>query len=234
MEITTDKRFIITGAGGGIARTVIPAFAEAGARLVLTDLHLEAVHEVACGRDAIALEADLTDQASVRSMVDAARHRLGGVDGLIHTTGGFAAAPAEESDAELLETMLALNLRTLVLTVGAVLPLLLEEGRGFIAGFSAAPGWDRSAGGGMAVYAAAKAGVAAYLHALQAETAGRGIQTAVVYPMGVVDTPANRERMPDADRSTWIGPVAIARALLVAAVSGPSGQVRDLPIFPPG
>jgi hypothetical protein len=51
----------------------------------------------------------------------------------------------------------------------------------------------------------------------------RGISAAVVYPMGVVDTPGNRGAMPDADRSAWIDPAEIARGLLAAVwVPGPT------------
>ncbi|HSN54563.1 MAG TPA: SDR family NAD(P)-dependent oxidoreductase, partial [Candidatus Sulfomarinibacteraceae bacterium] len=87
-------------------------------------------------------------------------------------------------------------------------------------------------GAGMSVYAAAKAAVAAFLHAVGEEAGDRGVSTAVVYPMGVVETEGNREAMPDADRSGWIDPAEIARALLVAAVSGPRGRLTELPIFP--
>jgi NADP-dependent 3-hydroxy acid dehydrogenase YdfG len=165
-------------------------------------------------------------------MVAEAQDRLGGVDGLIHTTGGFAIAAAVDNDSGLYQRLFDLNVRTLVVTTAAVLPVLLEQGHGFLAGFSAAPGWNRSSGAGMSIYAAAKAGVAAFLHAMQDEVGPQGVTSAVVYPMGVVDTHANRKAMPDADRSTWIDPTEVARAILFAAVSGPRGRLTELPIFP--
>jgi NAD(P)-dependent dehydrogenase (short-subunit alcohol dehydrogenase family) len=119
-----------------------------------------------------------------------------------------------------------------VVTAGAVLPVFLEQGRGFVAAFSAAPAWHRSGGAGMSAYAAAKAAVAAYLHAVQAEAGEHGVSTTVVYPMGVVDTPGNRQAMPDADRSSWIDPLVIGQALLLAAATGAGGRIGDLPIFP--
>lgn len=234
MNVTTDGRYVVTGAAGGIAAPVIRVFAEAGARLALVDLDLEAVRERSRDIDAVALEADLTDPDATAAMVERARDRLGGLDGLIHTTGGFAMAPAHESGADLYQKMFDLNVRTLVVTAGAVLPLFLEQGRGFLAAFSAGPGWYRSGGGGMSVYAAAKAAVAAFLHAVQDEAGERGVSTAIVYPMGVVDTPGNRSSMPDADRSAWIDPLEIGRALLLAAAGGPRGRLRELPVFPAG
>ena len=232
MQITTDGRFIITGAAGGIAGAVISTFAEAGARLALVDINHDEITERARAHDALAIETDLTDPAAVGEMVDDVREAFGRIDGLIHTTGGFAMAEAESTDEDLYDTLFDLNVRSLVITAAAVLPVMLDQGRGFIAGFSAAPGWYGSGGAGMTVYAAAKSAVAAYLRAVGEETADRGVTTAVVYPMGVVDTEGNRASMPDADRSAWIDPAQIARALLFAATSGPRGRLTELPIFP--
>jgi len=232
MEITTDRRYIITGAGGGIAGDIIKIFAEAGARLALVDISSELIERRAGACNGFAITADLTDPEATSSMVAEACDRLGGIDGLIHTTGGFATAAAVDNGPELYQRLFDLNVRTLVITTAAVLPPMLEQGRGFLAGFSAAPGWLPSSGAGMSVYAGAKGAVAAFLHAIQDEVGAQGVASAVVYPMGVVDTYANREAMPDADRSKWIDPVEIGRAILVAAVSGPRGRLTELPIFP--
>lgn len=84
----------------------------------------------------------------------------------------------------------------------------------------------------MSLYAAAKAAVAAYLHAVDDELAEKGVRTAIVYPMGVVDTPANRTNMPDADPSEWIDPEEIAGALLFAATRSHRAKLSELPVFP--
>lgn len=232
MEIRTDGRFIITGAGGGIAESIVSAFADAGAHLALFGLHLDGLRERADANGALAFAADLRDADALAPVVAEATRQLGGLDGVIHTTGGFAMAPADQPGVDLYERMFDLNMRTLVVTAQAVLPGFRRQGRGFLAAFSAAPGWHRSGGAGMSLYAAAKAAVASYLHAVQDEFSSDGISTAVVYPMGVVDTPGNRAAMPDADRSTWIDPSEIARALLFAATRGPRGRVTDVPVFP--
>lgn len=232
MQITTDGRFIITGAGGGIAESIVATFAAAGARLALVDIGLDRLRDRALQHNALAFEADLTDPATVGAVVSAAVEQLGGLDGVIHTTGGFAMAPADEPDLALYQRMFDLNVRTLVVTAQAVLPLFRKQGHGFLAAFSAAPGWHRSGGAGMSLYAAAKAAVASYLHAVQDELGQDGVTTAVVYPMGVVDTPGNRHHMPAADRAGWIDPQEIAQSLLFAATRGRRGRLTDLPVFP--
>ena len=85
----------------------------------------------------------------------------------------------------------------------------------------------------MALYAAAKAAVATYLRSLDAELGGTEIRVTVVYPMGTVDTPANRKSMPEADPMSWINPDEIGEALVYAASRSPQGRVLELPIFPP-
>ena len=234
MQTVEGRRFLITGAAGGIAGPVARVFADAGARMALVDRNFDVVRSRAEDLGGVALGADLSDPAAVQRMVEEAAQALDGIDAVIHTTGGFAMQPAHESGLDLYQRMFTVNVQTLVLTFGAVLPRMLEQGHGFLAAFSAGPGWHHSGGAGMSVYAAAKAAVAAYVHAVQEELGDHAIRTAVVYPMGVVDTPGNRESMPDADRSSWIDPVEIGHALLFAASRGGRGRVGDIPVHPVG
>jgi NAD(P)-dependent dehydrogenase (short-subunit alcohol dehydrogenase family) len=90
-----------------------------------------------------------------------------------------------------------------------------EGGR--IVNVAAVPVLDGRRGGGMVAYAMSKAAVGMLTEALAQETAADGIWVNAVVP-GILDTGANREAMPDADRTTWTGPgdVAEAIAFLVA------------------
>jgi NADP-dependent 3-hydroxy acid dehydrogenase YdfG len=233
MDIECDGTYIITGGGGAIAGHIARTFRDAGARLALVDLDHGSVDQRAAELDALALTADLTRFEDVEEMIEKATSELGTVDGLIHTTGGFAMAPAAESSPEHYDHLLNLNLRTLFNTCRVILPHFLERRSGFLAAFSAAPGWHRAGGAGMSIYAAAKAAVSAYVRAVDAELASKGIRTVVVYPMGAVDTPANRRSMPEVDPSTWIDPEEIARALLFAASREHRGRLEEIAIFPP-
>jgi NAD(P)-dependent dehydrogenase (short-subunit alcohol dehydrogenase family) len=107
-----------------------------------------------------------------------------------------------------------------------------EQGEGFIAGFSSEPAWHGE-GPGAPLYAAAKSAVATLLRSLDGELGGTSIQVSIVYPMGVVDTPANRHAMPDADPEHFIDPAEIAETLLHAAGRSMRGRLLELPIFPP-
>lgn len=231
MHLTTDSVFILTGGSGAIAGAVAHVLHSAGARLALVARDREVVGQRASQLQSLPLVADLSDFHDAVRVVSETVEHYGRVDGLIHTVGGFAMAPAAETSPELFERMLGLNVGTLFNAARAILPHFLEQDRGFIAGFSAAPVWNRN-GAGMTAYVAAKGAVAAYLRALDDELAGTGVTTAVVYPMAAVDTPRNRREMPDTDPSGWVDPRAIGEALLFAALRGPRGHLLELPISP--
>jgi NADP-dependent 3-hydroxy acid dehydrogenase YdfG len=232
MQTVQGRVFIITGGGGAIARPIARAFAGAGAKLALVDRTVEHGAEAAAEVGGVAIGADLGRAAGAAEMVAAARARWGRVDGLIHTVGGYASgALAEVAEAQY-DQMFDLNVRTLFHAVRAVLPSLAEQGGGFLAAFSSEPA-RTGAAPGASLYAAAKSAVATLLRSLDGELGAAGPDVAIVYPMGAVDTPANRRAMPDADPARWIDPAEIAAAILFAATRGPRGRLTELAIHPP-
>ena len=230
MEIRTDGAYIITGGAGGVAGGIADVFRDAGARLALVGRTEATVRERAGRVGALPLGADLTSLDEARRVVDETRRAYGRVDGLIHAAGGFDMGPADAPDAGLYARMFDINVRTLFCAVSAVLPGLLAQGAGFIAGFSTGAVWTGSTKPGMTLYAAAKAAVWMYLRSLDAEVGPRGIRVAIVYPVGSIDTPRNRSDMPGTDPSRWIDPAEIGAALLFAGTRGPRGRLLELPI----
>jgi NADP-dependent 3-hydroxy acid dehydrogenase YdfG len=232
MQALQDKVFILTGGGGAIAGAIAQAFARAGARLALADAYQTTIAERAQELGGRAFVANLTHYPDAEMLVRQVKAQFGRVDGLIHTVGGFAYAPVKDSEPNLYDRMFDLNMRTLFYMTRAILPELLEQKDGFIAGISAAAAWH-GVGPGVALYAAAKAAVATYLRSLDAELTGTAVRVAIVYPMGAVDTPANRKEMPEADPMAWVDPAEIGESLVFAASRSPRGRVLELQIFPP-
>jgi len=226
------KVYILTGGSGAIAGAIAQSFAEAGAKLAFVDTQAGAADERAKELGGMSFVANLTRYPDVEALVRQVKGKMGRLDGLIHTVGGFAAVPVKDSDPALYDRMFDLNMRTLFYMTRAVIPELLLQKDGFIAGIAASAAWN-GAGPGAALYAAAKAAVATYLRSLDAELSGTEIRVTVVYPMGTVDTPANRKSMPDADPMAWIDPAEIGNSLVYAASRSPQGRVLELPIFPP-
>lgn len=221
---------LITGAGGALGSATARAFADAGWQLALFAYDdAEAARLREAHPDALVTLVDLTNEASARSGVNEVHERFGDVDALLAIAGGFAMTAAHETSMDDLEKMLALNVKTLFTSVRAVLPGMLQAGHGFILGISAAAA---DAGGAhMAPYAASKAAVAAYLRAVRSEVQTKGIAVTTLYPMTALDTPANRDAMPDADPSAWIDRDELAATMLHAAERGLRGQVSELRVF---
>jgi NAD(P)-dependent dehydrogenase (short-subunit alcohol dehydrogenase family) len=226
------KTYLLTGGGGSIAGSIAQAFGAAGARLALVDSSAEQVNTRAAQLGARAYGANLNDYEATLTLVNHVMADLGPIDGLIHTVGGFTMGPLAETEPKAFDRMFDLNVRTLYHAVRAVLPHLIQRQQGFIAGISAAPAW-RGSGPGMALYGASKEAMASLLRSLDGELKGTQIQVAILYPMGTVDTPANRAQMPAANPETWIDPDEIAQTLLFAASRSNRGRLLEIPLFPP-
>lgn len=227
-----QRNVTITGAAGAIGSVVAQRFAEAGWRLGLIDYSTERVAELRQEfPDARSVSADLTDEKAARHAIDAIESDVGPVNVLINIAGGFAMQPAEDATADDLAKMHQINFVTLFNTTRAALPAMKERGKGLILGVSAAAALDGAPGA--ALYAAGKASVAAYLKSLHGELREDGVRTSVVYPMGVVDTAANRQAMPDGDPETWIARDEIADSMLHLATRSPRGHVCELKIYAP-
>ncbi len=223
----SGKVYVVTGGSGAIAQPILRAFVRVGARLVVADFDAEAAAAAVGG---MALKVDLSHPEGGAELVRAARERWGRIDGLIHTVGGFAMGRAHEGEPALYERMFDLNVRTLWHSLRAVVPALIAQGEGFICGFASEPAWTGAAPG-TALYGAAKAAVSHLLHSLDAELRETGVRVAVVYPMGAVDTPANRRDMPSFDPARFIDPEQIAEAIVFAATRSQS-RMLELPIWP--
>lgn len=216
---------LITGGTGGLGSAVTNAFLGAGWRVVVPW-----VVEAELGRlgthDRLELvRADLFDQADVAACAErAAADEHAPLAAVVNLVGGFAmGGRLHETPIEDFDRMLRINLRPTYLVTQAALPHLIAAGGGSVVCVSA-----RAAANpfpGASGYITAKAAVSALVGALAAEYGRDGVRVNAIMP-GVIDTPANREDQPDADRSGWVRPEKIAETILFlcghngSAVSG--------------
>lgn len=175
--------------------------------------------------DVAAFGADLDEENSALSAITAADERFGHPAALFNLAGGFTVRPATESGMSDIDAMLAKNFRSAVVATKAVLPSMRARRSGFVLAVGA--GAARQVAPGRTAYAAAKAALAAYFRSLSAELKGSGIGAAIVHPMGTIDTPPNRQAMPNADFSTWISVDAVVGAALYL-MGSPSPGAGDL------
>jgi len=211
-----DRHVVVTGGTGALGTAVVAALVEARAVCHVPYLvAAEAEHFPLRDHPKVKLVAgiDLTDEAAVARL-------YGGVPALwasIHLAGGFAmAAVAKTTKAELMK-QIDLNLVTAFLSCTAAVNAIARTGAGGrIVNVAARPALEWRSGAGMAAYMASKAGVAALTVALAEEVAKSGILVNAVAP-SIMDTPANRAAMPQADYAAWPKVEEVAATILFLA-----------------
>ena len=187
------KVCVITGAGGGMGADAAIRFREEGAQVAVADVDGAAAEKVATEVGGLAVQVDVSDEASVEAMYAAAVERFGGFDVLYNNAG---ISPAD--DASILETGLdawervqAVNTRGVYLCCKHGIPHLLARGGGSVinvASFVATMGAAVS----QVSYTASKGGVLALSRELGVEFAARGVRVNALCP-GPVNTPLLKE-----------------------------------------
>jgi NAD(P)-dependent dehydrogenase (short-subunit alcohol dehydrogenase family) len=221
---------LVAGGTGALGAAVLDELVESGYPVTATwvvDQERERVEQQFEGRSGLALvQADLMDTEAVDDAVGGVE-RLGAVVNLV---GGFSMpGRVHESGIEDFEQQLRLNLRPGYLLAQAGIPRMIENGGGSFVGVSARPALQPFAGA--AGYITAKAGVLAFIRALDAEYRNEGVRSNAILP-SVIDTPANRRNQPDADHSKWVPPQQIAKVVrfLVSDESAPTSGAA-LPVY---
>lgn len=193
---------VVTGAAGFLGVAVCATLAERGLAVIGVDLALAAP-----GADRMARfigGIDLTDETSAAKIAQA----LGDAPlyGFANIAGGFAWETVAGGVLATWDRLYAMNVRTAFIATRALLPAI-RTAQGAIANVSASGSGKAEAG--MGPYAASKAGVARLTGALAAELKDDGVRVNAVIP-SIIDTPANRADMPDADPGRWVAPAALA------------------------
>ncbi len=212
-----NRTVIVTGGTGALGRAVVGALLAAGARCRLSYLH---DREAAAFpyREGVTLvgPCELTSEADVDRL-------YAGVENLwasVHIAGGFAMSKLEETGKTELMEMVNTNLVSSHLCCRAAVRAFGAGGR--IVNVGARPGLEPRLGAGMSAYAASKAAVIALTQALAAELAPQDILVNAVVP-SIIDTPANRASMPQADHDSWPKPEQIAAT--IAFLASPDNRV---------
>jgi NAD(P)-dependent dehydrogenase (short-subunit alcohol dehydrogenase family) len=219
MHSFEGKVAVVTGAGGNLGRVVAEALAQAGASLALVDLNERALHEtqagLGMGLDVLSVPTDLTRADSVSEMATRVLAHFKRVDILANIAGGFTMGPPlhETSDKDW-NFMFDLNTRSVFNCCRALIPHMMEKGSGRIVNVSARAAAEGKAR--MAPYCASKAAVVTLTESLAAEHKFNDINVNCVLP-GTIDTPQNRDAMPDSDWSNWVPPEALADVILFLA-----------------
>lgn len=185
------RTVVVTGGGGGIGGATCRRFAGEGAKVAVLDLVADAAAATAAriteaGGTALALACDITDRASVDAGIARVAAELGPVDALVNNAGWDLFKPFLSTGPDDWDRIIAINLVGALNMHHAVLPGMVERGRGRIV--NVASDAARVGSSGEAVYAACKGGLVAFSKTLAREHARHNITVNVVCP-GPTDTP---------------------------------------------
>ena len=216
----TDTVAVITGGGSGIGAALARRFAaEGAAEIVVVDRDLSAAVAVADEVGGVPELVDVTDPAAVNGLVERTLARSGQID-IFCSNAGIATGGGLDDD-DMWQRVLAVNTMAHVYAARAVLPSMLERGRGYLLQTASAAGLLTSPGD--APYAVSKHGAVALGEWLAITYGGRGIGVSVVCPMGV-DTPLLMDGLqagePGARAVAASGEIITAEQVADAAVAG--------------
>jgi NAD(P)-dependent dehydrogenase (short-subunit alcohol dehydrogenase family) len=211
---------LVAGGTGALGQAVVAELLASGYGCTVTWVVEEERRraEQEFGDRVMLVHADLLDAAGASEAVAAVDE----LEAVVNLVGGFATGGlVHETEPAAFERMLELNLKPAFNLARAGMPRMMDRGEGAFVGVSAQSVLRPFPGA--AGYITAKGAVLAFIRALDAEYKSHGIRCNAILP-SVIDTPANRNAMPDADYSKWVQPAAIAKVVrfLVSSDSSPT------------
>ncbi|MDQ1423476.1 MAG: 2-hydroxycyclohexanecarboxyl-CoA dehydrogenase [Acidimicrobiaceae bacterium] len=190
----SNRVAFVTGGAQGIGRGIAASLAEAGFRVAIADMNLDAAEQTAKelsadGRDVIAVEVNVTSLDSVKAAVTAVESDFGPVEVVVNNAGWDDFMPFIKTDEQFWDTVLDINFKGPLRVIHTILPGMVQRGFGRIINIGSDAG--RVGSSLEAVYSGAKGGIIAFTKTLAREVATKGITANTVCP-GPTDTPALR------------------------------------------
>ncbi len=245
MEVVSlrNKVAVVTGASSGIGAAVARALNAGGARVALAARREEALLEIqssldsASGRKSVVAPTNVTDRDQARSLVARAEEELGPVEILVNCAGVMYYTLMKNRREEEWERTVEVNCKGALNCVGAVLPGMLERGRGHIVTISSNAG--RKVFPGLAVYSASKFFVEALSQGLRLETADTGLKVTTIQPGNVatelISMSADEEALEEYGQpgeSRVLDPEDVAASVVHALVQPEHVGVNEILIEP--
>jgi NAD(P)-dependent dehydrogenase (short-subunit alcohol dehydrogenase family) len=206
------KNVIITGASGNLGKAVTSLFLERGYTVLATVTNEASKKDLPLHDNLHAITANLADESEAAQFVQQAIARHTGIDAALLLVGGFTMGSLKNSPGDVVKQQLALNFDTAYYVARPLFEHMLEQGTGRLVFIGARPALQPADGKNAVAYALSKSLLFTLAELLNAEAKGTNVTATVVVP-STLDTPANRENMPDADPSNWVQPAALAEVL---------------------
>ncbi|WP_194972724.1 SDR family oxidoreductase [Aquiflexum lacus] len=204
-----ERNIIVTGAAGNLGKAVVEKFKREGYRVIATILP-DSGDEVEEADDVY--ELDVTDEKAVAAFASEYHLQYGEVDAIGLLVGGYGKGGIEQTGLEDLEKMFKLNFYSAYNMVKNFLPVMKKADFGNFLFMGARPALQPEDGKGVVAYALSKSLVDELAKYVAEEAKNSKIRAHVFVP-SIIDTPENREAMPDSEFSNWVSPSEIAEAM---------------------
>ena len=226
MRDIEGRIILVTGAAGGIGKEICKRFAEEGSIVIATDLDALRLKDLKSKLNGLkgsvqTHELNIIDALAVESVVSKVLEENGKIDALINNAGWDYAAPFVDTDPNLWQKLININLMGPLNLQKAVLPSMINSGSGKIINIASDAG--RVGSSGESVYSACKGGIIAFSKTLAREQARNGIIVNTVCP-GPTDTPLLQSFVGNSEFSEKIYN-GLKRAIPMKRI----GQPEDLP-----
>ena len=211
-----NRNVLITGGTGILGSAVTKAYLAQGDTVAVTYLFENEVERFKAynpelSEDVTFLYANVTEEAEVQNTIKEFLFQFDRLDVLINIVGGFVGGiPTAELEVDRWDFMMNLNLKSVFLCCKAVIPDMTAQGYGKIINVSARAGLKGEAG--LSAYCVSKGGVRTLTESLAAEVMDSGVNVNAIMP-SVMDTPMNREAMPDEEHDRWVAPADVAKVI---------------------
>jgi NAD(P)-dependent dehydrogenase (short-subunit alcohol dehydrogenase family) len=218
-EKQTGEAILVTGSNGAAGTAIVQMLLRRGSRVAGASRHGQ--QTVDGYPDFVSIGGDLATAAGAATAVRATIERFGRIDGLVHTVGGFAYGALHELDEQEWRRLVDENLHATYYNLRAALAPMRAQRHGRIVVIGSLAALQPHAN--FSAYVATKAALHALVQSVAAENRGIDIAINAILP-GTIDTPMNREAMPEADPNRWLSPQKLA-LLCVELVTDPGGTL---------
>ena len=203
------KNIIITGANGGLGSVTVKKFLEKGYNVIAVD---NTGNNLVFAKDNphFSLQTvDLSNETAAETFINESINRHKKINAALLLVGGFAMGGIDKTTGDDLKKMYSLNFETAFYTARPLFNHMLQNNYGRIVLIGARPALKATQGKAMMAYALSKSLLFKLAEFLNEEAKNKNVITSVVVP-STIDTPANRESMPDADPKNWVAPEQLA------------------------
>ena len=208
---------LVTGASGALGGVVTQEFLKRNWQVVAWDRVASTAKHPEGSSSVFPIACDVTDAVSVAQAWEETLKTVDGIQAVVHCAGGFRYSPLEQTSVDDVEVLINTNLKSAFFVLRPTVEYFKKKGFGRIVLISFRA--TQKPFPGVSAYAASKAGLNALTEVLAQEVLDYNITVNAVLP-SVIDTPANRKDMPNADFTKWVKPEELANLILSLVSQG--------------